>query len=120
MLVDITARHRAEKELAATRDSLDQRVSALSRLHDLAIRLTGTSDLGPALHAILATLVEVHDADFGLMLLYDPAEGQLCEAANVGLDSAALSGLTRIAPGTSGGPCGTAFANRERIVIEDV
>ena len=86
---------------AATREALSLQVKALSRLHELAMRLASTSEPQPALQAILDTLVDVHNADFGLLSLYDPASGYLLANACVGFDAAALASVARIAP-TSG------------------
>jgi PAS domain S-box-containing protein len=95
-------------------------VRALSRLHELAMLLAGMSEPQPALQAILETLVEVHNADFGMLSLYDAATQCLSPAASFGFDAAALAALANVPIGTNEGACGSAFATKERAVIEDV
>ena len=84
-------------------EAFSLQVKALSRLHELAMLLAGMSEPQPALQAILETLVDVHNADFGLLSLYDPASGFLTPAASVGFDAAALEALAQIATGTERG-----------------
>jgi PAS domain S-box-containing protein len=95
-------------------------VKALSRLHELALVLAGTSEPQPALQAILETLVEVHGADFGLLSVYDAATGCLTPGASVGFDADALAALARVATGPNEGACGSAFDAKERVIVEDV
>src|SRR4051794_16713544 len=95
-------------------------VRALSRLHDLAMTLAGMSEPQPALQAILETLVEVHSADFGLLSLVDVATQCLSPAASFGFDAAGLAALASVPIGINEGACGSAFATRERAVVEDV
>ncbi|HVO88324.1 MAG TPA: PAS domain S-box protein [Casimicrobiaceae bacterium] len=120
MLVDITERKRSEAELAATRDRLAWQVHALTRLHELATHLAGTTDCTTALQMIVETLVELHDADFGMLSTYDPSTRELRKVASIGLDEPALSVLGRVAPGPQSGAGGTAFATRMRAMVEDV
>src|SRR5436190_19855091 len=93
-------------------------VRALSRLHELAMLLAGMSEPQPALQTILETLVDVHNADFGLLSLYDPAAECLTPAASLGFDATALATLARVEPGPNEGACGSAFAAEERVIVE--
>jgi PAS domain S-box-containing protein len=120
MLVDVTDRKRDEAKLIATQQDPSLQIKALSRLHELAIRLAATSEAQPALQAILEALVEAHHADFGLLSLYDAKTGCLAPAASVGFDAAALDQCAGVSPGPTAGACGSAFATQERAVIEDV
>ena len=95
-------------------------VKALSRLHELALVLAGTSEPQPALQAILETLVDVHNADFGLLSLYDPAACCLTPGASIGFDADALAAHSRVVPGLNEGACGHSIATKERVVVEDV
>src|SRR6478735_12550183 len=81
-------------------------VKALSRLHELAMMLAGMPEPQPALQAILETLVDVHNADFGLLSLYDDAMKCLTPGASLGFDEAALQSLARVEPGANEGACG--------------
>jgi len=48
-------------------EAFSLQVKALSRLHELAMLLASMPEPEPALQAILETLVDVHNADFGLL-----------------------------------------------------
>ncbi len=117
---DVTERKRAADELAATRDELAAQVAALTRLSELSRRLAVTHDVAPALQAILQTLVDLHDGQHGLFALYDNDSGCLSIGASVGFDEAALAPVRRIVPGPDTGATGTAFATRERVIVEDI
>src|SRR3954447_1756478 len=95
-------------------------VRALSRLHELAMSLAGMSEPQPALQAILETLVEVHNADFGLLSLFNPATQCLSPAATLGFDAATIAALANVPIGTGEGACGSAFSTKERAIVEDV
>ncbi|HVT26859.1 MAG TPA: PAS domain S-box protein [Lacipirellulaceae bacterium] len=95
-------------------------VKALGRLHELAMLLASTSEPQPAFQAILETLVELHEADFGLFSLCDSATGSLVTAASVGFRADALSQLTAIAYERKGGTCQVLLGDKERIVVEDI
>jgi PAS domain S-box-containing protein len=120
MLLDITERKQADAELAATKDDLALQVKALTRLHDLAMRLAGTLALGPALEAILEALTEIHDADSGILFLYDSATDQLVSAASRGFNEVSMATFGRITTGANSGASGRAFTTKKRVIIEDV
>src|SRR5262245_61888375 len=102
------------------RTAISLHVRALSRLHELAMLLAGMSEPQPALQAILETLVEVQNADFGLLNLFDATSQSLVPAASFGFDSVALEGLAHVPTGIDGGACGSAYASKERAIVEDV
>ncbi|HEY4998046.1 MAG TPA: hypothetical protein VII36_02835, partial [Usitatibacter sp.] len=56
--VEAIGRIDREAELAITKDELARQVDSLARLHELAMRLGGISEMQPALQAILDTAVE--------------------------------------------------------------
>jgi PAS domain S-box-containing protein len=123
MQVGSKRRERVEPRFSDSEDgraAISLHVRALSRLHELAMTLAGTPDPQPALQAILETLVEVHSADFGLLNLFDPASQTLVPAASFGFDSVSLEGLANVPTGIDGGACGSAYASKERAVVEDV
>ncbi len=117
---DITWRKRAEVELAIAKDDLATQVNVLTKLHDLAVKLSAENKLEPALETILNTIVEIHGADFGLASLYDPASGLLYEGASIGFSKKPLQELARIKPSHDAASSGTAFATKKRVVIEDI
>ena len=120
VLVDITDHRLAESELAGTRDALALQVATLTRLRELGTRLAGPLPLHAALQEILATLVQLHGADFGLITLFDAATGTLQHGASIGFEADALRELCDIVPEHGLGACGAAFADRRRVVIDDV
>jgi PAS domain S-box-containing protein len=120
LLVDVTDLKLAEAQLAETREDLAIQVAALERLHALSIELAGSHATQDALLAILATVVELHAGDMGLLTLYDDATGCLDVAASVGFSADLLAELKGMKPGPMNGTCGAAFAARQRAVAEDV
>jgi PAS domain S-box-containing protein len=114
------AHNLANTDSQAGIEAFSLQVKALSRLHELAMLLAGMSDPQPALQAILETLVDVHNADFGLLSVFDPVTGYFTPAASVGFGDAALAVLAHVARGRNEGASGTAFATKERVIIEDV
>lgn len=120
MLVDITEQANATARLAAAREETTLQLKALSRLHDLAMRLAGTSEPQPALQAVLETLVNVHHGDFGLIALHDANTGCRTVGASLGFDDETLDRLTRIArlPDEDGNESFSTV--KSRVVIEDI
>jgi PAS domain S-box-containing protein len=119
MLVDITDRKRAEAELVATKDHLAMEVAALKRLHELSAYLARSAEAGECLHAILHTIVELHQADCGIIALHDPRAESLNIGASTGIQHDVLAKLP-LTPHAESGAIGSAFATRQRVVIEDV
>jgi PAS domain S-box-containing protein len=120
MLVDITPRKQAEAELAAAKESLTAQVRALTRLHALSLHLAGSPDLESSLRAVLHTLVQLHDADYGLLSLYDPHSSMLHAAASIGFDGPGLDRMGTITPQADGDACSASFFTRERTIVEDI
>jgi len=117
---DITDRKNAERALAATRDDLALQVAALTRVHGLAMYLGATTELEPALTAILETLAAFHGASSGLLSIHNPVSGMLDAQASIGFDDQAMQVLSAVAPGPMNGACGAAFSAGERVVVTDV
>ena len=111
---------RSKIRLLSSEAGLQRQVEALTKLHELSLRLAVTEDLEADLSAILKTLITIHRASFGLLSLYDPATGYLNEAASVGFDGKEHESLGRIMPGPHAGAHGRAFTMRRRVVVSDV
>jgi PAS domain S-box-containing protein len=109
---DVSDRVRAHQEL-------EFQVSALTKLHQLTLELTGVGELGAMLEAILRTAAGLHGIERGLLLLPGPQGGELEVVASIGMDEAALSRLRRVAPVPGLGVAARAFAGGERVVVED-
>ena len=108
-----------EAELAIARDQLAEQVETLTRLHDLAMKLGGMTQLGPALQAVLDTAVDAQRAHFGLAWVYDHDTEALRPRASRGFDAESLEDFDRVIPGPAGGGAGNAYARRRRWAIED-
>ena len=118
VLVDISDRKRAEVALATLTDRYATQIADLNRLHELSMRLSNSLRLRPILDETLKMAVAVENADFGLLSLCD-AEGQNLElGASIGFEEEFLKKVERIPAGS--GSCGTCFAERRRVVVEDV
>jgi signal transduction histidine kinase len=118
VMVDITERKEAARALASTRSELEQQVADLNELHELSGRLESTEDLTAQLQQILATLARMHGTDKGLVSLSSADGTRLQLVAQQGFSAAA--GLRLADVPMTGGACGTACFERQRIVIEDV
>jgi signal transduction histidine kinase len=112
--------NRSKTRLLSSEVGLQRQVEALTKLHELSLRLAVTEDLPAALSVILKTLVGIHRASFGLLSLYDPATGDLNEAASVGFETDGRQSTERIMPGAHAGAHGRAFTMRRRVVVADV
>jgi PAS domain S-box-containing protein len=73
----------------------------------------------PALQAILHTAVDIQDADFGLLSLYDQTSECLIASASVGFDDAALASVSKILRGPESGSCDCAFPRRKHSIVDD-
>jgi PAS domain S-box-containing protein len=109
---DISDRVRAHREL-------EFQVSALTRLHELAVELGGLGKLDDMLQAILITVAGFHGTDKGILSLYDAQSGTLEVSASLGLDESALEKLPQLTPGENSAAAGRAFASGQRVVVED-
>jgi PAS domain S-box-containing protein len=92
---------------------------ALTRLHELGMRLAGPVEIGQALDDILQTITEIHNAAGGLLSLYDASLGTLCRCSTIGFDKATCEALGQVTAGPEAGPCGAAFASGRRVIVED-
>jgi signal transduction histidine kinase/FixJ family two-component response regulator len=115
---EVAERSAAETALREMKSELELQLADLGRLHEMSARLTGILDVEQLLHEILQGALAVQGTSLGLLSLGDPKEGGLTLGAHAGFDEAFLKEVARVPPG--GGACGSAFAERRRVVIEDV
>jgi GAF domain-containing protein len=120
MLVDVSDLKRARRALSSTRDVLAAQVRTLTRLHALSMFLGSGFDLRIGLQAVVDTFAELHEADHGLLTLYDEASGLLFPAASHGFASETLLVLGQIGPGLPANVVGRAFTTGQRAVVEDI
>ncbi|HEV7394848.1 MAG TPA: PAS domain S-box protein [Burkholderiales bacterium] len=112
-------RHLAESEAVEARDELASELNSMTRLHVLSTHLLAHTELQPLLEEVLDATIALHDADLGLVQLYNSETGQLAVVAQRGFDPNFVVGLKNVDQhgGTS---CGRAMRTRERVIIEDV
>ena len=118
VLVDISDHKRSEAALANLTAQLTTQISDLKRLHDLSMKLSNSLRLRPILDETLKMAVAVENADFGLLSLCDPEGNRLEIGASIGFGEEFLKAVERVPPGV--GSCGTAFAERRRVIVEDL
>jgi signal transduction histidine kinase/ActR/RegA family two-component response regulator len=129
-IVQICARHsrvvathtpkRADEEirLRAVKAVLEEQVEDLRRLHEMTVRLTGNLDVESVLRDVLQAAIAVPGADRGLLSLSDAERPGLAPAVHTGFDPSFVDEVRRVP--TGGGACGTAYAERRQVVVEDV
>jgi PAS domain S-box-containing protein len=111
-------RESAEGSERRMRDELLAELAAMSRLHELSTRLLRPGELQPLLQEVLDASIELLNADFGNIQLYDPDTGALKIAAQRGFKQEFLDHFDRVHEGSAS--CGTALERRSRVVVEDV
>jgi PAS domain S-box-containing protein len=115
--VDITERKQMEALLRSTRDDLTQQVADLLRLHELSSQLLELPSLQAQLEAILRAVCEFHGTRQGLVSLCDRDRQHLVAEASLGFSAAALERLGAVRLGQ--GACGSAVAERRRVIVQD-
>jgi signal transduction histidine kinase/ActR/RegA family two-component response regulator len=125
-IVEVCARHSrvipagTRSPDPATRQRLGEleiQVEDLRRLHETSVRLTGLLDVDAVLREVLRAAMAAQNTDLGLLSLCDPERPGLRLAVHAGLDDEFLRHVETLSPG--GGACGTAYAERRRVVVED-
>jgi PAS domain S-box-containing protein len=118
ILIDISDRRRAEEVLRISQVERDSQLLDLTRLNEMSTRLSATFELRPILQAVLRTACAIDRTDMGLLALCEDVRGPLQTAASMGLDNMTLRRIEAVRGCT--GACVTAFAERRRVVFEDV
>jgi PAS domain S-box-containing protein len=111
-------REGAEESEGRMRDELLAELAAMRRLHELGTRLLRPGELQPLLREVLDASIELLNADFGNIQLYDPDTGALKIAAQRGFEQEFLDHFDRVYEGSTS--CGTALERRSRVVVKDV
>jgi len=125
-IVEVCSRHsrvipagsRASDAAASERvGELEVQVEDLRRLHETSVRLTSLLDVDAVLREVLQAAMAVQGTGLGLLSLRDPEQPGLRLGVQAGLDDEFLRHVEAVPPG--GGACGTAYAERRRVVVED-
>ncbi|MGH7300902.1 MAG: ATP-binding protein, partial [Candidatus Rokuibacteriota bacterium] len=126
-IVEVCARHSrvipagSRPEAAAANErvgELEVQVEDLRRLHETTVRLTGLLEVETVLREVLQAAMAAHGTSLGLLSLYDPERPGLALGVHAGFDQELLDHVELGPPG--GGAGGTAYAERRRVVVEDV
>jgi signal transduction histidine kinase len=115
---EIAERKAAEAALRRMKDVLEVQVADLRRLHEMSMRLTSTLDIAVVVDEVLQAALTVQATDLGLLSLCDPQREGLNLQVSRGFDDAFLKEVAWVPPG--GGACGMCYAQRRRVVVEDV
>jgi signal transduction histidine kinase/DNA-binding NarL/FixJ family response regulator len=118
VLIDIDDRRRAVEAVRASQSEHASQLADLARLNEMSARLSATLELEPILDVVLQTACAIDRTPMGLLALTDSDAGPLHAAASLGLEAAVIEQLA-IVPARAGA-CGTALAQRTRVVVEDV
>ena len=115
---EVTERSAIESTLRTVKDELEVQVQDLRRLHETAVRLTGNLEVESVLREVLQAAMAVPGTSLGLLSLCEPEGPGLALAVHAGFTPQFLDEVRHVPPG--GGACGTAFAERRQVVVEDV
>src|SRR4051812_31966280 len=103
VLVDISDRKRAERELMSLKDELAVQVAGLKRLHEMSVRLSTTHELQPILDETLRTAAAIDGTTMALLSLCDEDHHQLEVGASLGFDEQFVRQVQHIPIGGGGG-----------------
>ena len=116
--IEIAERERAEKESSTLKDELAAELAAMTQLHQFSTRLLTTTELQPVLEEFLDATMELLNADFGNVQLYNPQTQALEIVAQRGFQQEFLDYFGSVGAGTAS--CGAALQRGERFIVEDV
>jgi PAS domain S-box-containing protein len=91
---------------------------AINRMQQLSLHLLQTSDLAALLEEVLDATIELLEADFGNVQLYNPLTDSLEIVTQRGFKKEFLAHFSGVADARAA--CGRALATRKRVIIEDV
>jgi len=118
VLQDITERKKAREELVRLKDELAAELAAMTRLHEWSTRLMASAELQPLLEEILHATIELQNADFGNVQLYNPQSRTLQIVAQRGFQQDFLDQFREVRHDST--PCGQALSRGSRVIVEDV
>jgi PAS domain S-box-containing protein len=119
LTAEIAQRQRAEAESAALKDALAADLAAMSRLHEFSTRLLQATETTALLDEVLCATINIQDANFGNVQLYNAETGALEILAHRGFDREFLDHF-RSVPIDHGAVCSRALEGGQRVIVEDV
>jgi signal transduction histidine kinase len=114
----IAERKEAEAALHKMKEELETQVADLRRLHEMSVGLTATLDVEPLLEEVLRSAMAMHGTEMGLLSLCEAGRDGLNVRVHSGFDERFLKMIEWVPAG--GGACGTCYADRRRVIVEDV
>ncbi len=108
----------ANRQLLLLQDELAAELQAMTRLHEFSTRLWAIAELPALLEEILTVTIEIQQADFGNVQLYNPQLHALEIAAQRGFNAQFLEYFALVDHESAA--CGRAMQSRSRTIIEDV
>jgi two-component system, chemotaxis family, CheB/CheR fusion protein len=111
-LTDITNRKTAEQ-------GLSKELQAMTRLQLLSTKIAESEELSGPLAAVLDTLIELVDADFGVIQLYEEKDKTLRILLQRGFDERFLEHFATV-DGASGSACGLALRALQQVIVSDI
>jgi signal transduction histidine kinase len=108
----------ANRQLMLLKDQLAAELQGMTRLHQFSTRLWAITELPAALEEALTATIEIQQADFGNVQLFNPESNVLEIVAQRGFNPKFLEYFAEVAH--SSAVCGGALQSRSRVVIEDV
>lgn len=118
LVKEITERERAEAQLIALKDELAAELTAMKHLHQFSTQLLATTEHQMLLEEVLNATVELQNADFGNVQLYNPQTGVLEIVAHRGFRQDFLDHFRSVHEDSAA--CGRTMQQRQRVIIEDV
>lgn len=97
-------------------------LAAIRSLCEISIRQVNQSNLGEVLDEILGTAITLSGADMGNIQLFDDRSGALKITAHRGFQQPFLDFFASVYPeyGGCGASCGAAYAQQQKVIVEDV
>ena len=118
LINEIAERERAEIELTLVKDELAADLKTMIRLHELSTRLLASTELQPLLEEILEATIELLNADFGNVQLFNQQSKALEIVAQRGFKQDFLDHFSNV--NEESAACGRAMRQGGRVIIEDV
>jgi PAS domain S-box-containing protein len=117
VLQDVTERNKAHEELLLLKDELAAELASMTRLHEWSTRLMASAELEPLLEEILQATIELQNADFGNVQLYNPRTRTLEIVTQHGFQQEFLERFREVRDDTT--TCSRALRKGSRVIVED-